>query len=437
MQSLNELEGKTLAGTYPLGRLLRREGDVAWFATHLQNKPATIFVAEGSQDEDQLIAGLEAVSRVKHANVVGIDKVGRARLDGSSIVYAIEEATEENLAEVLRERPLTADETTQIIESLIAGLTVLHEHGLVNGHISAANIFAIGDTVKLRSDCVQKLTPAQRSNPEAYDQDVGDMGALIFEALTQRRLTSPDEPAIAKLPVPFRAIVQSAVTGRWGLTDIATALRKPSLAANHPVPATTEASKAAPPKAAILNPPVIESTQRPTGQPSKTQPRSKNVGVRILAILAMVAALGIFYYFNRISHHAPTLAQDQTLAQTPAQVQGQVSDASSAPAQPAAPVSQAAPADTEASSAPSADGDHKIWRVVVYTYAYEAEAEKKAAAIVKAHPDWKPETFSPNGHGPYLVTVGGPMDRKAAFRFREKAVAEGLPSDSYAQNYSH
>jgi hypothetical protein len=428
MQSLNELEGKTLAGTYPLGRLLRREGDVAWFATHLQNKPATIFVAEGLQDEDQLIARLEAVSRVKHANVVGIDKVGRARLDGSSIVYAIEEATEENLAEVLRERPLTADETTQIIESLIAGLTVLHEHGLVNGHISAANIFAIGDTVKLRSDCVRKLTPAQRSNPEAYDQDIGDMGALIFEALTQRRLTSPDEPAIAKLPVPFRAIVQSAVTGRWGLTDIATALRKPSLTANHPVPGTPEAPKPVPTK-----PSFIDSAQRPASQPSTTQPRSKNVGVRILAILAMIAALGIFYYFSRISHQAPTLAQDQT----PTQVPGQISDASNAAAQPPAPVPQAEPADTEATSAPSADGDHKIWRVVVYTYAYEAEAEKKAAAIVKAHPDWKPETFSPNGHGPYLVTVGGPMDRKAAFRFREKAVAEGLPSDSYAQNYSH
>jgi hypothetical protein len=426
MQSLNELEGKTLAGAYPLTRLLRREGDLAWFATQSQNKLATVFVAEGSKDEDQLIASLEVVSRVKHANVVAIEKVGRARLNGSSIVYAIEEATEENLAEVLRDRPLTPDETTQIIESVIAGLTVLHEHGLVNGHISAANIFAIGDTVKLRSDCAQKLTPAQRSNPEAYDQDIGDMGALIFEALTQRSLTSPDDPAIAKLPVPFRAIVQSAVTGRWGLTDIATALRKPLLAANHPVPGTPEVPKPVP-----VKPPFIESAQRPAGQSSSTQPRSKNVGVRILAILAMVAALGIFYYFNRISHQAPTLAQDQTVPQ----VSGQVSDTPTAPPQSDTPAPQAAPIATEAAS--SADRDHNIWRVVVYTYAFEAEARKKAATIGKAHPDLEPDTFSPSGHAPYLVTVGGPMDRKAAFRFREKALAEGLPTDSYAQNYSH
>ena len=44
--------------------------------------------------------------------------------------------------------------------------------------------------------------------------------------------------------------------------------------------------------------------------------------------------------------------------------------------------------------------------------------------------------FSPTGRAPYLVTVGGSMSHDQAEAFRNKARNEGLPRDTYMQNYS-
>jgi cell division septation protein DedD len=76
------------------------------------------------------------------------------------------------------------------------------------------------------------------------------------------------------------------------------------------------------------------------------------------------------------------------------------------------------------------------WRVVAYTYNREEQAQKKSATIAQEHPELRPEVFTPSGHAPYLVTVGGVMNRDDAFAFVQKARNSGLPSDTYAQNYN-
>jgi eukaryotic-like serine/threonine-protein kinase len=58
------------------------------------------------------------------------------------------------------------------------------------------------------------------------------------------------------------------------------------------------------------------------------------------------------------------------------------------------------------------------------------------ASIAQKHSELRPEVFTPNGHAPYLVTVGGAMSRDDAFAMARKARDEGLPRDSYAQNYT-
>ena len=103
-----------------------------------------------------------------------------------------------------------------------------------------------------------------------------------------------------------------------------------------------------------------------------------------------------------------------------------------------ASVPPAAPEPTSASSSsePTATGDARgQWRVVAYTYNREAQAQQKATSVAAKHPELKPEVFTPNGHAPYLVTVGGTMSRDEAFALVKKAKGEGLPRDSYAQNY--
>ncbi len=78
----------------------------------------------------------------------------------------------------------------------------------------------------------------------------------------------------------------------------------------------------------------------------------------------------------------------------------------------------------------------EIWRVVAYTYNVESQARSKAAAIGKQHPDLHPEVFSPTGHAPYLVTLGGPLTQQEAAALRQTARSQGLARDVYTQNYS-
>jgi hypothetical protein len=73
---------------------------------------------------------------------------------------------------------------------------------------------------------------------------------------------------------------------------------------------------------------------------------------------------------------------------------------------------------------------------VVYTYDVAADAETRARLVNEKHPDLKAEVFSPNGSsGPYLVVIGGQMNRETAMTLRQKARRLGLPRDTYAQNY--
>jgi hypothetical protein len=466
MQFWDELEGKSLAGTYPLNRWIRTEGNAAWFATRYQDKPAIAYMVDMAGDDDPVVASLEAVSRVQHPNIVQIDRVGRASLEGRAVAYAIQEPTEDNLSDALRERPLTTEETTQIAESLVGGLGALHAAGLLHGHVMATTVLAVGDTVKLRSDCVRKVATADKGKAGAYAQDVREMGSLIFECLTQRKPVGPDDPAIAKLPTPFGEIVQKTQAGRWGLEDVAGALRKPTVSA----PAAPVAAKVAPTvsvapaasasaqgaSAAKTVPSMAASAAASAASAAllDDEPVKKNGGIRIIALVAIVLVLGAVWYFLRGSHAKPFIpdaatasnaapaAGDTTAAPTPATPAPEA-------AAPAAPPTQMPPAAgqqgvVDPASAPAAAADtaaaasgHKVWRVVVYTYGDQAKAQQRVAVILAKHPDLKPEVFTANGHGPYLVTIGGPMDREDALKTRSHARGEGMAHDAYIQNYTH
>lgn len=77
-----------------------------------------------------------------------------------------------------------------------------------------------------------------------------------------------------------------------------------------------------------------------------------------------------------------------------------------------------------------------IWRVVLYTYNHEADAQKMAQSINQKHAGLGAEVFSPKDNGgPYLVVIGGQMNREEAAKLRRKVVGQGLPHDAYIQNF--
>jgi hypothetical protein len=79
----------------------------------------------------------------------------------------------------------------------------------------------------------------------------------------------------------------------------------------------------------------------------------------------------------------------------------------------------------------------RVWRVVSFTFSAYAAAQKKAQQINEKWPSLHAEVFKPRSrHTVYLVALGGRMTREEALRVQRDARAQGLPRDTYVQNYS-
>jgi hypothetical protein len=106
-------------------------------------------------------------------------------------------------------------------------------------------------------------------------------------------------------------------------------------------------------------------------------------------------------------------------------------------AEPASASSAAPSASGSAAPALNPGSQSKVeWRVVAFTYNRQDQAQKKASSLAHRHPELSPTIFSPTGGAPWLVTVGGALDRDAAYALARKARSLGLPRDTYAQNYT-
>jgi Protein kinase domain/SPOR domain len=85
---------------------------------------------------------------------------------------------------------------------------------------------------------------------------------------------------------------------------------------------------------------------------------------------------------------------------------------------------------------PGGNPERPIWRVILYTYARQEDAQHRAEILNEKHPELTCGVFAPNGDtGPYLVIAGGSMSRDEALQVRRKALGLGMPHDSYIQNY--
>jgi hypothetical protein len=134
--------------------------------------------------------------------------------------------------------------------------------------------------------------------------------------------------------------------------------------------------------------------------------------------------------------HSRSAGSSDVVKETPAQAPVAQKNAPTGLGSNATPSAAAVAANVPAHQQQTAAGDSRgQWRVIAFTYNREDQAQQKAAAIAQSHPDLSPTVFTPNGHAPFLVTLGGAMSRQDAFALSGKAKREGMPRDIYAQNY--
>jgi len=507
MELWTDYEGRTIDGAYPLTKLISPEGRSAFFSTsNGTGVPTVIRLIESHFDDEEILARWRGVSELDHPNLVALKKYGQVMLDETSLVYAVMEPVEANLGEIVRERRLTVLETRQIAFSLLAALEALHKHEFVHEHVEPANVLAVGETIKLRSDCIREASEDDGRRQKA--RDVHDYGVVLLQCLTQQKTL---EGAARELPLtaPFDEIVRKSINGDWGLPQISKALGPAPAAA--PAAASRSAArdgsagakpagpvavaarsaaadgvaspagtvtpdKTAPNKAAVardsvatsgtsvagaVSPVSAASAQTATGGPKAAGAsrvaaassaasagegssflsarrriameearagRGRGLGFRAAAIVLLVLVMYLAWHFLHVQPAAQGTAVPPMATPAPILENGA---ASPAPARRAPVVGMARPSAATVSAAP-ATGQ---WRVVAFTYNHQEQAQEKVDSLAKAHPDLRFGVFTPSGHAPYLVTIGGQMSREQAFALSGKAKREGLPRDVYAQNY--
>jgi hypothetical protein len=426
MQLWNEYEGRIVADQFPLKKLLEPEGRSAFFSTtNGSGAAAVIRLIEAHFDEPEILSRWTAVSKIDQPNLIKLKKFGQTTLDDTALLYAVMEPTDGSLADILKERPLSTKETMQIATSLVPALQALHAANLVHEHMEPANVLAVGEVIKLRSDCVREAPEGADAN-EYKTRDVHGLVITLLQALTQQRYL----PAGTTLPAPFQEIITNGISGAWGLSQIAAVL-----APSSPVPAPKREVVSAP----VTSAPIPSTTKSTTYTPPDTPEPTRRIVTPMVAAdeprrilpwttIAAVVILALFIGWHFLHKTPPAIPNLATMPTQPA------SDVTAAK-ETSPSTSPSTPSAARTANTAPATGARTQWRVVAYTYNHENQAQDKVAQIISKHAALNPEVFAPRGHAPYLVTVGGSMSHDEAMAFRRKARSEGLPRDTYAQNF--
>jgi hypothetical protein len=76
------------------------------------------------------------------------------------------------------------------------------------------------------------------------------------------------------------------------------------------------------------------------------------------------------------------------------------------------------------------------WRVVLYAYEHQSDAERRVELVNHNHPGLRAHLFVAGNGGPYLVVTGDATSREHAQALRKKAVQLGVPR-AHVQEFTH
>jgi serine/threonine-protein kinase Stk1 len=225
-------EGQVVDLCFPLRRYLGGTDRSAVYLTQYGDPEpchAAIKLVLAESREADPAAQWERAAQLSHPHLLRLLRTGTWQVNRLALRYAVTEYAEENLAEVLAERPLTPAEVREMLQPLLEALAYIHSEGLVHGHVKPANIMAVGDELKLSVDGISLVgepgsapaIPGPYDPPELRERgcspvgDVWSFGATLVEALTQQLPVSRGpklEPVLpATLPAEFLPIVRACL----------------------------------------------------------------------------------------------------------------------------------------------------------------------------------------------------------------------------------
>lgn len=277
------LQGQIIDGRFPLVKYLGGTEHSDVFLTEYENgrkQPAAIKLVEAppGNAEAQLIRWRLA-ARFSHPNLLRIFHMDRCKVDNAAMLYVVMEYAEENLADTLLERPLSPQETRDLLGPILEALEYIHSKGFVHGHIQPSNIMAIGDQLKLSSDGICRLDESvePRNGHSLYCApecaagavspacDMWSLGITLVECLSEHlpKLQNGSREEIslpADLPAPFLDLARHCLIRdplrRWNVADLKSRLHRNHFADEGAAAPFHRVSPAVSPKPAELPKPV-------------------------------------------------------------------------------------------------------------------------------------------------------------------------------------
>ena len=312
--------GQVVDGKFTLIQWLGNSGNGEVFLTELPGdlpqKAAIKLVPANAPSAESQMAGWSAVKRLSHPHLMRLFHVGQCQIRGTKLFYAVMEFAEENLSQILPERPLTPTETREMLEPLIGALAYVHKEGMVHGHLKPSNIMVVNDQLQLSCDGVQTAgsdvkppiltvydAPERIKHGLSPATDIWSLGVTLVETLNQAppawdRSKNTDPLVPSSVPSPFAEIARDCLhidpALRCTLNDIQARLRPASSVA------ATSKVKAMPTVMAV-----------PVAKAGSTR-------LRMAAILAaaLILIVGIVFLATRSRPSASSPAETQSAAPT-------------------------------------------------------------------------------------------------------------------------
>src|SRR5579862_5760957 len=320
--SWRDSEGQIIDGRFTLVKHLGGSDHSVVFSTlrgvDKNEKAAIKFIQADAANADEQIARWKRAAQFHHPNVIKVFESGRCQLAGMDLLYVVTEFAQENLAEFLPQRALSADEAHDMLEPFVDALWYLHGQGFAHGRVKPGNILAIDDQLKLSSDSICRSGDTQigAGKPDIYvapetngrattSGDAWSLGVTIVESLTQHRPeeTAGDPGFPDSLPQPYLDVARNALRrdakSRWTITEISNRLNPKAAesATVSPAAAVSAATTAVAPApapsvtktAAAAAPAAIAVAEPPKPSPSKSA-AAANASAATAAAVAVAPA---------------------------------------------------------------------------------------------------------------------------------------------------
>lgn len=224
-------EGKTVDNRF---RLLQYLGDCSRDAIFLTEygeretrKAAIKLIPEDPDDAPRLLEQWERAAKLSHPHLLPIFDAGRCELNNINWLYLVMEYAQDDLSQVLVQRPITPAEAREMLEPIADALSYVHAQGFVHGHVQPVSIVGVDEQLKLSSDsiCLSGKGNGGLREPDVYDApeftregyaptgDIWSLGITLVEAMTQRLPSlGGTEPVLPEtIPAPFFDIARECL----------------------------------------------------------------------------------------------------------------------------------------------------------------------------------------------------------------------------------